>query len=411
MKASGSVAEFNSPDFNLSKLIHSGLAARGLSYDEDFIEAFLLSLKTKPFLILTGISGTGKTALPKAIMSMIGSEKSKPIAVAPDWTDNTDMLGYFNVENQFIIGEFTILVSEATQNLEIPHFVILDEMNLARVEYYFAQVLSVIESRRFNSITNEVEYEDFLFNKAMRDRLVAADKEDIANLKIPSNIYIIGTVNVDETTHPFSKKVLDRANVLETNEVNLMQGVQVNEDDQLPEAENNIPSLNYFYKGNITNLSELQKHWSLNTEIDLPMSETLSLWINNLSAFNKVLKGSRMNFGFRVRDEVCIYLYHAAGNSKVRPRPENWWHKYFDQQLIQKVLTRFSGEQNQVEDHIVRLFSLCVKEGVDYTQEQIQETDLRNDANILFPKAANKLKLMLREVTVEDKPSTSFWTV
>jgi hypothetical protein len=399
--------EADTTNLNLPKLVHANLSARGYSYQEDFIEAFLLSLKTKPFLILSGISGTGKTALPKAIMSMIGNDHCKPIAVAPDWTDNTDMLGYFNVENQFIIGEFTILVREAVQNRETPYFVILDEMNLARVEYYFAQVLSVIESRKFVPDVNDVEYEDFLFNEAMRDRLIEAGKSDIANLRIPSNLYIIGTVNIDETTHPFSKKVLDRANVLEINNINLMQGVQANGTTQT--SASSIPSLNYFYKGDITNLTELQKHWSLNDEVALPMTETLILWINKLSDFNDILKASKMNFGFRVRDEVCIYLYHAATITE-HPRPEHWWHKYFDQQLVQKILTRFSGEQYQVEEHIVKLFNLCLKEGA-YNQDQVLTADLKEDANISFPKAANKLQLMLKEVVDEERPSTSFWTV
>jgi hypothetical protein len=396
---------------NLSKLIHTGLAARGLSYDEDFIEAFLLSIKTKPFLILTGISGTGKTALPRAIMSMVGNDHCKPIAVAPDWTDNADMLGYFNVENDFIVGEFTTLISVASRNPQTPYFIILDEMNLARVEYYFAQVLSVIESRSFNATINELQYEDFLFNTAMRDRLVGAGKGEIANLRISPNVYIIGTVNIDETTHPFSKKVLDRANVLEINEVDLMQGVLQDSDSGTAGKGTSIPALNYFYKGDISNLTELQKQWSLNATIDLDMVETLKLWINRLSAFNQVLKSFKMNFGFRVRDEVCIYLYHAAINTRTRPRPDDWWHKYFDQQLVQKVLTRLSGEQNQIEQHINKLFNLCLTQGAEYSQEQIIDVDIKNDPNIIFSKAANKLKLMLREVSVEDKPSTSFWTV
>jgi tRNA uridine 5-carbamoylmethylation protein Kti12 len=404
-------SEIDPTNFNLPKIVNANLSAKGFTYNLDFIEAFLLSLKTKPFLILTGISGTGKTALPKMIMSLIGNEDCKPIAVAPDWTDNTDMLGYFNIENEFIIGEFTTLVQKASKNKETPFFVILDEMNLARVEYYFAQVLSVIESRKFDSAIDDVIYDDFLFNQAMRERLKAQDKEEIkeiADLRIPSNLYIIGTVNVDETTHPFSKKVLDRANVLETNNVDLMQGLI---DD--PIIENNditkIPALNYFFKGNITNLNELKKHWETNYSINLDMMQTLTLWIEKLTDFNELLKTNRTNFGFRVRDEVCIYLYHSA-NLTEQPFSTNWWHKFFDQQLVQKILTRFAGEQGQIENHITELFNLCLDNGT-YTRDQIQTLEITEDDNIIFPKAANKLQLMLKEVTTEDKPSTSFWTV
>lgn len=407
---------------NLSILdnTHNFLSQRGIHFERDFIAAFLLSLKTKPFIILSGISGVGKTILPRNIMKMIGNDECNPIAVAPDWTDNSDMLGYYNVDGKFIIGEFTNLVIEASENPHIPYFIILDEMNLSRVEYYFAQVLSVLESRYFDENLNRIEYHDYLFNKAVRNRLLndASSIRDeaaqadllrkIANLKIGENVYIIGTVNIDESTYAFSKKVLDRANVLEINEIDLMSGIvdaeETGDRDTRPVAINNL------FVGKITNMTELKKEWQLNQELNniLPMQETLKTWITLLEEFNRVLKSRRLNFGFRVRDEVSIYLYHAASQNHQTMENANWWYKYFDQQLVQKVLTRFSGEQGEIEEEIVSLFNLCATK--EYKQEDILKTKEFNQT-IKFQKAATKLKLMLKELVEFDRPSTSFWTV
>ena len=240
-------------------LVQAQLLADGLIFEPSFVEAFLLALKTKPLVILSGISGTGKSALPRALARMVGNDV-QPIAIAPDWTDNSDMLGYFDMNGQFISGEFTSLVAQAALAPDTPFFVVLDEMNLARVEYYFAQVLSVLESRRRDPQSGTVSSTDYLFNPAMRDRLASQNNAPavraLAALRFGPNLYLIGTVNIDETTHPFSKKVLDRANVLEVNDVDLMQGLGAPTDDA-PPAPADVPASNAFFAGNITRMSEL----------------------------------------------------------------------------------------------------------------------------------------------------------
>ncbi|WP_199426982.1 McrB family protein [Thermaerobacillus caldiproteolyticus] len=418
---------------NLVNLLHEKLYSNGIYFEKDFIESFLLSLKTKPFVILSGISGVGKSALPNAIMKIVKNYDCKAIAVSPDWTDNTDMLGYFNVNNEFIIGEFTKLVLDASNNPEIPYFIILDEMNLAKVELYFAQVLSVIESRYFDEELNRVEYDVYLFNNALRSRfLELAEKESdpnkkeyykkLYNLKLTNNVYIIGTVNIDESTYPFSKKVLDRANVLEINDVDLMVGLDF-ETKELEESETTNPEeqslaqiqsddfvyLNRFFEGKITNLQELKEDWKLNEVLNLSMEESLKKWVELLSKFNNVLKPLKLNFGYRLRDEVCIYLYYAAiSNAENLEQNENWWYKYFDQQLLQKVFTRLSGEEGEFETILVDLFNLCSTN--QYTQQEILEINIDETEDIIFPKAAKKLQIMLKDLVIYEKPSTSFWS-
>lgn len=403
--------DFGSSAFNIATAIHNRLSSEGYYFEINLVESFILSIKTKPFVILSGVSGTGKTALPKAIMRIIENSECRSIAVSPDWTDNSDMLGYFDVDGNFVIGEFTSLVLDANKHLHIPYFIILDEMNLARVEYYFAQVLSIVESRYFDRKLARVDYREYLFNPAVRIRLRTSLKKDVAalaELKLGPNIYIIGTVNIDETTHPFSKKVLDRANVLEINRVNLFEGLNP---ASTASSVSGIPKPNYFYSGNITNLKELMQDWSLNKEVDLAMEETLRLWIGTLSKFSDILEPLKMNFGFRMRDEVCVYLYQAASMHPSTLISPNWWYPYFDNLLVQKILTRVSGEQGQIESYILRLFNECSGNADAYEQAEVIDADLTDTAyNLIFPSAAKKLQRMMREITTDNKPSTSFWT-
>lgn len=415
------VAEHLAPSA-VVKAVQDFLRAQGLIFDDTFIEAFLLALKTKPLVILSGISGTGKSALPRALMKMVGNEVGI-IAVAPDWTDNADMLGYFDVHGHFVPGAFTTVVQKASDNPDRPFFVVLDEMNLARVEYYFAATLSAIESRRFDSALGEVVYGDSLFNEAVVERLKASDKPEIqalASLRLVPNLYIIGTVNVDETTHPFSKKVLDRANVLESGDVDLMAGIQDPDQDEAgEETTSSVPTLNHFFAGRSTDLPELKREWKGNSALTHMEAEaTLRQWVELLQKFALVLKPHKMNFGFRVRDEVCLYLYHAACLAPDATAQEGWWLRHFDRQLVQKVLTRFGGEQNQIENDIAALFGLCVAQDFQAATDQVQSWVFEPDPNgeaatdppPRFPAAARKLQRMLLEVTDEDKPATSFWT-
>lgn len=139
------------------------------------------------------------------------------ISVKPDWNDNTELFGYKNINNEFVPGQLTRIIQEAskTENLNKPYFVCLDEMNLARVEYYFSEYLSIIESRYFDDskrlLTDNIFSEGYL-----------PTDNPYKDLTIPENLYIIGTVNMDDTTFAFSRKVLDRVNTIEFSDVRLI---------------------------------------------------------------------------------------------------------------------------------------------------------------------------------------------
>ena len=177
--------------------------------------------QTKGFVILSGISGTGKTRLAQAFAGMLPQPAEGAnhlfVPVRPDWRDSKSLLGYYNpLTGTYEWTPFLRFLLRAEQNYrsedKLAWFVILDEMNLAHVEYYFADLLSVLESGRD---------EDGWTREPLRLGYPDDAEGNLPprELKLPPNLYIVGTVNVDETTHAFSPKVLDRAFTLELTDV------------------------------------------------------------------------------------------------------------------------------------------------------------------------------------------------
>ncbi|OMF98820.1 hypothetical protein [Paenibacillus sp. FSL R7-0337] len=199
-------------NFQLTSILEL-ISNSSFTFAKEIIRDFhlnLTALDDKHFVILSGISGTGKTQLARlyanAVYGMeyeVDNPYMSVIPVRPDWTDSSSLFGYYSsFENRYVIPEFLRMVLKAHQEREKPHFVVLDEMNLARVEYYLSDYLSGVESRKEIPLHNRVDF-----------------MEIPKTVAIPPNLYVIGTVNVDETTHSISDKVLDRAFVMTLSEV------------------------------------------------------------------------------------------------------------------------------------------------------------------------------------------------
>ncbi len=204
-----SVDQTKVDDLTLNKF-HQELSDAGLMFSPNASQRLLASLLTKRFCIFTGLAGSGKTKLAEALAIWLSEspDQYRLIAVGADWTSNENLLGYADALQPGVFRSpsngVLQLILEAEKNKDKPYFLILDEMNLSHVERYFADFLSAMESN----------------NSKLRLHGVAAglkaDSEDVPNeLSLPDNLFIIGTVNVDETTYMFSPKVLDRANVIE----------------------------------------------------------------------------------------------------------------------------------------------------------------------------------------------------
>ncbi|WP_339283754.1 DUF3578 domain-containing protein [Oceanobacillus sp. FSL K6-3682] len=345
--------------------IYQYIRSKGFYYREEEVTNLFLSLKTKPFVILSGISGTGKTKIIEWFAEAIGATKDNNqftlIPVQPDWNDSSDLIGYIDIKGDFKEGPLTKVVKDAYNNPKKPYIVLLDEMNLARVEYYLSDLLSVMESRK---------WED---GKITTYPLLTEENYG-ENIPLPPNVYIVGTVNMDETTHPFSKKVLDRANTIEFNRVELGNL------NFLEELEERAP-ISVQQESLETNYLHLKEVFRDNRELVKQVTD-------DLVTINQILEPIHAQIGYRVRDEICMYMSYNQKNELMEDR------QAFDHCLLQKILPRIAGSDNRVRDVLDQLIQFCSYETP--TQQPYEK----------YHKSAAKLTEM-KERLVDG--FTSFW--
>lgn len=352
--------------------IHSYITSKGFNYSKEEVTNLFLSIKTKPFVILSGISGTGKTKVVQWFAESVGATEDNGqfvlIPIRPDWNDGSDLLGYVDIKGEFKPGPLTNVIQRAEKNPDLPYFVLLDEMNLARVEHYFSDVLSVMESRKWQG--DEMVTSPLLTTEISK-----------REIKLPTNLYILGTVNMDETTHPFSKKVLDRANTIEFNRVELANLSFLGELDEVEPIE--VPNkvfqsiylhLKDLYHGNEGFVKEVT---------------------DELVNINNILQPSNNHFGYRVRDEISFYL---AYNDTSKLMDQN---KAFDHCILQKILPRIAGSDERTDKLLKDLYKHFT--GRVY-EEQDSYYEEMNQAK--YPKSAAKVLEMLRRL---QDGFTSFW--
>lgn len=377
--------------------IKNYIAFNGFSYPSGLIENFYLSLKAKPFVILAGVSGTGKTKLVKLFAEAVGATSENGryllVPVRPDWSDSSDLLGHTDLKGRFVPGAIIDFIAAANKDLDHPYFLCLDEMNLARVEYYFSDVLSIMETRKRVSSTGRIESDRLIPRQLLGDD--AAVQEKYGGLILPENLYIIGTVNMDETTFPFSKKVLDRANMIEFSEINLEYGYKGGGEISLAKPAP-LDLQNDFFVANYLTLDDFG-----------PASEKLIGYCKKLEAINEILAGANMQVGYRVRDEAVFYqLYNDKGN--LIPTDQA-----FDNVLMQKVLPRVQGGSGEIRKMLCELFANCFfEDDIENKNKKdwsVMELDkIKPDSKLfVYPKTAQKITYMIRRF--QEDGFTSYW--
>lgn len=360
------------------------IRAKGYIFSYEELSNFYLSLKTKPFLILAGISGTGKSKLVKLFAEAVGATSSNGqynvISVKPDWNDSTELFGYKNINDRFVPGQLTRIIKKASEpkNINKPYFICLDEMNLARVEYYLSEYLSIIESRYFDQ--NKGLLTDRIFPNGYLPR-----ENPYAGLRIPENLYIIGTVNMDDTTFAFSRKVLDRVNTIEFSDVRL---------DLLDfDTEDNIDKLsldNSWFKTRFLSIKD-----AINAE-----RKYVTRINDEIIEINNIMAIGNKHFGYRVRDEIVFYMLENKINGLLEE------HIAFDYQIMQKILPTITGSERVIKEILIDLYNYCnpssqIVEEIDYIKhgEEGLET-------ALYINSANKILMMLRGY---EDGFASFW--
>jgi len=377
--------------------IKSYIKSKGFHYPENLIENFYLSLKSKPFTILAGISGTGKTKLIKLFAEAVGATDENGqfelIPVRPDWSDPADLIGYTDLNMTFRPGRLTELILRASrpENRWKPYFLCLDEMNLARVEHYFSDILSILETQRWK---HGQIVTDTLVSKETLALSSRGEGEAFSDLIIPDNLFIVGTVNMDETTHPFSKKVLDRANTIEFNYIQLASYPEIT-DTPPPQLERQPATI---FRSEFLQLVDAYKEYQ-----DIIHDTT-----EKLVQINQILEEINAQVGFRVRDAICFYLIY---NRKYQLISDD---EALDVQILQKILPRIQGTGQSVMRVLLGLLRLCANQQKSVEDMLLEPEEyykpwlkVTSTTNAPYPHSARKIAYMIRRL--EEHGFTSFW--
>lgn len=535
---------------------YNSFIEKGFKYDKDLLFNYFNALQTKPFVILTGISGSGKSKIAEIFSETLSPEGKKLfelIPVKPNWRDSKSLFGYHNlIDDTYSITPLIKLFIKAINDKENPYFLILDEMNLAKTEHYFADYLSLIESRRLNSLEGFVkkinssfsypsntklseaiilsaffinkldeelkveEYRNCLFSKMWRKQfstssdsswlpqfrtelnqgdnrlasrvftgtrsgyyklkdyedMLEADKNKVSELKvlfeslkdkylieqqniilhnsikclspqgdicnedceysncdkykcekiystepesyfvppeipIPLNVFTIGTVNVDETTYMFSPKVLDRANVIEFNNVDFKSIYELEDSDELLSNIKQFKKDEFYFNTNEL-LTPLEVSIATSDDVKNFKSLAPSEFEDILKIF-VALEKENMHFGYRVMNEISLYMNNVNSNT-------SYVDKYkiaTDLQILQKILPKIYGTFEKIWFPLLNILNVCLLEHKDWSEVE-NESDLIKELNIInqdinnlklnstdiesifkYPRSANKILSML----------------
>lgn len=325
------------------------IKSAGFSFPDEMIKNYYVCLKTKPFVILAGLSGTGKTQISRLLAKALGA-KYFLVAVSSSWTSDADLMGAWDAKtNQYVDTKFTQVIRYAIdayqKNKPELIFVCLDEMNLARVEHYFAKFLSAMEGT------------------AVEDRKIVLEGPGEI-LLWPPNLFFVGTVNMDETTYNFSDKVLDRANSIE---------FTVSVDDLFRDSIKGTPPdpIAFSYQQFTTCRRDLH---------DPAIQDVARRWRGEIVHIWKVLEPYYFQFGFRVRDEIELFLLNSQGLLDERTA--------FDLQIKQKILPKIQGSGESLKMLLIKLQDYFVEKRYRYSARKIDEMRarlIRDDATGFYP--------------------------
>ncbi len=327
-----------------------------LIYSDKLIARFVGSLLTKPFVILTGLSGSGKTKLAQAFVQWICQEESqyRIIPVGADWTNREPLLGYPNAlkPEEYVKPDSGVidLILQANSNPSLPHFLILDEMNLSHVERYFADFLSVMESNEKIPLYAEGTVENGVPSK----------------LKVPKNLFIIGTVNIDETTNMFSPKVLDRANTIEFRINNAEMKRFLNSSEEL-----NMSAL--YHKDPEIGLGATMAQNFIKLSGDKSFAAKDREKINNtLNKFFSELQKTGAEFGYRSATEILILINQLGKVNKKLTTTEK-----LDIAIIQKLLPKLHGSRRKLSPILETLGGFCVTDKLKVVKDVFENENFK----------------------------------
>lgn len=359
-------------DFNVASII-SSIKSTGLLYSDDLIKRFAYALMSKPFVILSGLAGSGKTQLALAFAKCLAEDVKNQVctvSVGADWTNREPLLGYPNAlkSREYVKPESGVLdlLLNASKDPNKPYFLILDEMNLSVVERYFADFLSAMESHE-------------------PIKLWTGEADVPTEIVLPKNVYIIGTINVDETTYMFSPKVLDRANVIE---------FKIAEEEMvefLSEKKTIDRAACYSACADMAHDFLKQTQTCKESEIDTNIVETLNGFFANLKCVNA-------EFGYRTVNEIYRYVSNVGEDLGE--------YGAIDTAILQKLLPKLHGSRKKIAPVLTALWALCFadKESVEKIENVKDFGEVKD--KLVYKYSAEKILRMYKAVI--DNGFTSF---
>ena len=386
---------------------------------------YITAIKSKPFLLLAGISGTGKSRIVRELARSCWDKDSeeykaqKPrnfemIQVKPNWHDSSELFGYVSriKEERFVVGPFLKFMVKALKEPDVPYFLCLDEMNLAPVEQYFAEYLSVIESRKLTedgSMETDpiVDFESTDAYHSLISQLFPEEKEEELKrlfllkeggkrLSIPPNLIVVGTVNMDETTFSFSRKVLDRAMTIEMNEVDLWGGL-TDRHEQI-EQQSTETLIGTAAEG---------------VDVYTDYKEVCDTCLNYLQSVNEVLEGTPFKVAYRTRNEVLLYVvnnlpYNQSADGTTLPQ-EYVVARALDEITNMKILSRIEGDESKVRKDFLKGLETAISEGLaSISGRRYGAESVDSDEPVEKSVSLAKLKEMTKKL--EDSGYTSYWS-
>ena len=386
-----------------------------LQFAPNIYRPYITAIKSKPFLLLAGISGTGKSRIVRELARACwdaGSEDYKAqkpknfemVQVKPNWHDSSELIGYVSRVSGcpvFVAGDFLKFVAKAWENPDMPYFLCLDEMNLAPVEQYFAEYLSVVESRKCDE--NGCITTDPILKKST-DKWYQPLVEELTDspdlqaqfleegITIPQNLIVVGTVNMDETTFSFSRKVLDRAMTIEMNEVNLYGGL-----------EDRYEQIGKLESGNLIGTAvEGVDIYNANKDV-------CDIALKYLEAVNTQLEGTPFKVAYRTRNEFLLYVVNNLPYNKDKDGNELYENfviaRALDEITSMKILSRIEGDSVKIGNLLNDLKTIIGDQlkaisGKEYSAK-------KDEAEKEFSVSLAKLKEMQDRM---ESGYTSFWS-
>ena len=319
------------------------IGQKGICCADGLVENFYLSLKSRPFTFLLGSGDTDMARLPRLLAEAVGATAENgrymQLQVRPDWMDSSDLFGWVNLEGRFIPGAIIDFLKAAHLDPDKPYFLCLDHIILSRAEYYLRNFLDAVASR--GQETPKPYVPTIYYG---RDEGAI---EKYGQIPALDNLYIVGTVNLDETSLPLNQRLLDRVHTLR-----ILPEDMVGQETGLAapvDADNRFLRTQYFRLDQCPDKGLLEKAFAIFDQI------------------NKILLSATSYVGFQIRNDGILYLAH---NRQTRVLPEQ---DALDYVILQRVLPRVQGNKALIQPVLEDLLAYCTDAGYERTVRQIRK--------------------------------------